>query len=278
MASMNKKPWPIVILAILYFLAPFYNLLYFSNLFNLSPMQYLHTLPSTLAVIQFFLFFPLAGVAIFAVKKWSFPIFLMVTLWNFYRNYQSWSYSSGGFTLPLYIAAEIINISVVAYFLIPAVRAVYFDPKLRWWEIAPRYRIDIPCIIQNNDTLPGTIKNIALGGVFLLPEENVTFSINDKIEFHFSYEGLELILQGEIVHFDPNYLEGYGIKFINFNKSRRHQIKKLIRRLDHNGVPKRLPLRTVEENVFLWFKQLLSTGKGLIPQVPEQLLKRTSKK
>ncbi len=271
---MKNKPWPIIILSMLYFLAPIYNLLYFSHLFNMTPWQYLHTFPSILALVQFWLFFPIAGFAILSIKRWSFPVFLIIILWNFYRNYQTWSLSQGQFNVSLYILAEVANISVVAYFLIPAVRNVYFNPKLRWWEIAPRYQVSLPATI---DQIPATIHNIAAGGVFLSRADSKQLQINSVSTMHLDLHEYSLNLECKAVHYDPSYLDGYGMQFINMTRSNKSTLSKLIKHIDTLGHEKREPVSMVEENILMWLINLFKTGKGLLPQTPDKLVTRQSK-
>ncbi len=202
---------------------------------GLSPSDYLQkSFQSTLEMILFLILFPIGGIAVYAVRKWSYPVFFLVTAWAFYGNYKTWYYNPDALPIWLLIIATILNFVGVAYILIPEVRKVYMDPSLRWWESKPRYLVDIDNLNQSNE-ISGKIFNISEGGVFMVPNEKLHLTIGDRIQLKFAYEGLDMELNGEVVHFNPQYLKGYGIRFEEFNKDIKQSAKNLIKKIRKNS-------------------------------------------
>src|SRR3989339_103143 len=98
---MKQKPVLIIILAIFHFLQPFINIVYlkltthydffmiFQNLLELDGVK---------SLFDFWLLFPLGGLALLLVRKWSFFIFVFVQFYSiylhlFYEKY-TWPYVS----------------------------------------------------------------------------------------------------------------------------------------------------------------------------------------
>ncbi|MDH4129545.1 MAG: PilZ domain-containing protein [Spirochaetota bacterium] len=239
---MHKKPILIDILAIIYILAPVFSLLYFSYTIygNLpSPIStYFNSLGSiagpTIDKIAFIACFPIAGIAIYMVRKWSYPVFFLVTAWALYGNYVTWHNNPQGLSLSLLIVATVANFVGVAYVLIPEVRKLYLDPSLRWWESEPRYKVSLE---NKNDKgeKNGDITNISIGGIFIIPSDNSSLQIGNSYPINFSFGDYKISLSGKVVHHNPNYLKGYGIQFIDLNHEQKSNLKKLTKEFKRQG-------------------------------------------
>lgn len=264
---MKRKPWSIIILALLHILAPVGNLLLNAYRIDANPLvlwnDWLHFFPKPLLFTNIVLP-PLAGIFIYICKKWSYWAYIAclvaifsVSMVNLFTVHADISIPNILFRL----LTLFINILVVAYIVIPSIRKIYLDPRIRWWEAAPRY------IFHNEAQINGSagfIKNISQGGLFLSSE--CPFEESDQVQLKWSAKGVHFELPAKIVYKSENFSsEGFGIQFTHTNESYK-LIKKLIAQLHADGqlVPERIS--GPEESFLAWLKKLLKNGEGLFPK------------
>lgn len=218
---MNKRPLPFLILAVLHFLEPLFKILFlkfqtgfewmviFDNVFSIT---------SAKAIFEFWFLFPLAGFAILGAKKWSYPLFVTVQVYSIYAHltYQkfTWPYVADtpfiSHTLLL-----VFNMGVIAYFLMPDVRRIFFEPGLRWWETPTRFYFDLPCSLtfgNSSDLIDVHIKNISRTGCFIGYAGDVMDG--QPLTLHLTYGKHDIRLSGEIMRVSEFQGErGIGVKF-----------------------------------------------------------------
>lgn len=265
---MKYKPWPLLILAFFHFIEPLLKILFYSVYFQVNPIDVVmieYKTASALHVFEYFFLFPIAGIALYSVKKWSFPVFLIVEVWvlafnlpylnELYQTNQTWLL--GFFTL-----FGVLNITVVSYLLLPAVRIAYLDPRIRWWEAKARYAVEIPA--KMNDSGMGMVKNISKTGVFIATHKELI--IDSEVQLEFSLippRSTHLITKGVVQHkFYMGNVEGYGIQFSEQSLSNKNTINSMINYLEKNDYDRRPPRRRLSDLAY-WFKTLIQTGKGL---------------
>ena len=207
--------------------------------------------------------FPVAGVAIYKTNRWSYPIYLFVISSMLVWNYLTWLRYPQYFGLGSLIFSYLVNLTVVSYFLIPAVRNVYFNPRVRWWEVKPRYDVEIPSKTKMGEIdSTGVIQNISEGGVFV--ETGAILLTGNEIEISFGSNGKQFTIPGKVVY--PRHAEpkGYGVQFFHTPESA-HELKDYIKTLKAAGAHERLGNLSAWEEFKAWFFTVLSTGKGLVP-------------
>ena len=267
---MEYKPWPLIILAIIHIIEPITKLFFYSFIYSISPLAIVDSLfqsETTLQLINFFVLFPIAGIAILAVKKWSLPVFLSIEIFVFINNigylhtlldtHQYIMFSS-------FIIFGFLNITIVVYLLIPAVRIAYLDPRVRWWETHPRYQTDIDCTISNN--LVGKIQNISLSGVFITSINHLELDSLVTVEFNAPSKNGTITLKPSLKvlnKYTVNNSYGYGAVFSNLTINELKQLKVLIKYLDKSKAIRRPAKRTIK-SFFCWIFVLITTGKGLL--------------
>lgn len=265
---MKSRPWPILILGAIHILNPFYSFVFLAWLSQQDPGFMLSRLQSPWQFFEFWLLFPLAGVAIIAMRRWSYPIILFVWLYNFYTSYAAWSQNPETVTLPILIANYLLSITILGYFLIPNVRAVYYNPRLRWWEQKPRFYYELPCTVRlGEESFEGLVLDLAEGGLFITTNESL--SLNQTISISFPVEQSQVTLGGEVVHRGQNEQKnGYGIRFLEIDSKQKEILFPFLRELEKSGIPQR-EARTITRQTFMnWLKNLFTTGKGVIPELP----------
>lgn len=271
---MKSRPWPIVILAWIHLLSPIGNVLVSAHLMHVSLYSYYNLVirqTSLFDNVNFFLLFPVAAFAIYACKSWSYPIFLSVASWSFYQNFMSWRHFPLLMTPATLVAVYAVNIAVVGYFLIPSVRAPYFNPRLRWWESKPRYTIDIEVEV---DGKAGVITNISEGGAFLKTARKL--SVGEDVRVQSRFYGLPLEFFGKVVYSRPGDARGYGIQFHDLAQSAKRNLKRLCRAFYLMRVERRPDYTRWYQSFGIWVSQLVRTGKGWVPEIPESFDTRNS--
>lgn len=169
---MNRRPWPVIVLAILQLFAPIVGLLITAALEGVEPLRFTKSFiyaKSWWELSIIFALLPIAGISIYLMKKWSYPVFLVVMIWTIYQNTKIWfSYYQQTMSIWIFVGIMFLNILAVTYYLLPAVRSIYFNNRIRWWESKPRFKVEIPGVIDyKNLTHPCLIRDISIGGAFI---------------------------------------------------------------------------------------------------------------
>ena len=245
---------------------------------HISYGQYLHTLlrhGTVLDLASVFLLYPIAGFAIYSVKNWSYPVYLAVMASTFYFNFQDWRHYPGVFTLPIFLGTLFLNIALVSYFLLPAVRTTYFNRRLRWWESKPRYEVHIPAILEapsqdgkaHGKHLKCTVSNLSEGGAFVNCRKNL--EVGTVVQLHFSIFDRPVTADAKICHRRWQGVRGYGLEFQHSPDSR-VQLQRIAKGLRLIGIQTRAAEGNWGESLTRWAATLFKTGKGLVPEIPEK--------
>ena len=264
---MRKKPWPIIILGFLHITAPLFNIF-------LGGMRRGFSFSETLQKAfdfevlwynSFSLVLPfIAGLAILACKKWSFFVYLASMLSLFLLNISTLLNNQVEIGALSFLTLFFGNLLVVTYFLIPAVRKIYFNRQLRWWENQTRYHADYSCECFTSDESKSSsahVKNISVDGLYLLSEKKLVSKLNLKIKIKFDEEQTEV--RGEAILHNVQS-GGFGFKIDHTNESRK-TFKNIIAKLESEGKRATNLPNIQEDTLTYWVSTLLKTGKGLIP-------------
>lgn len=261
---MHYRPWSIIVLAIFHFFEPVIKLAFYALYYRVSPLDLIHTLNQKMTLLElgiFYLAAPLAGVSIFVVKRWSLLIFLLIeatliteSLLNINYYYQN----PNILMILLLMLFYMVNISLVIYFLLPSIRLAYVDPKMRWWEQAPRFDIHVPVTILGTKNV--VIKNISKTGLFIQTQKPWDLDQIFNIDFTFKDQKKESHIQLKAIfiqQFVYRQEQGFGAKFIEMEKSELKKLTSLIKHLDRSSYPRRPTKRTIK-NFILWMKDPLA--------------------
>lgn len=267
---MRRRPWSLVLLAFFHFLAPLGNIIFNAVVAEKDVSEYFHMAMSTAYLGKNWpmLIMPIiAGAAIYACKRWSFYVYLVSITLLF--AFSTFGYVSKDGSISIYAAlfAYLVNISIVVYILIPAVRNIYFDRRMRWWEARPRYECDYKAQWHFEDDSvvhPGEIGNISINGLFLkspiMPKEQDLVDI--KIPFD---NGKMVDIVGKVIFHRDAKRFGFGVQF-QLNKESKAQVNELIAQLEAQGKRSTHLQPRPEDSLTYWVRTLLTTGKGLIPK------------
>lgn len=262
---MKTKPWSLIILALIHAIAPLGNLilnaLRSGRTMDQQWQYWFEIIPKYILII--YVFVPiLAGYFIFLCRRWSYYAYLVcVGILLLVNMYAFWT-SVGWDTFIAMMVILGMDLVVVAYFFIPSVQSVYMDPRMRWWEAAPRYNFNHEGLINGEKAF---IKNISQGGLFMTSGPALTEG--DKVECSWNFEDVEYKFSGAAIYkISRPEMIGYGVRFEHTEESQK-QLKILIGKLHSQGLilVERLP--GPEDSFAVWLKKLLTRGEGLFPKV-----------
>lgn len=206
----------------------------------------------------------ISGWLIYACKKWSYWVYMCLMAVPFIYSYMSWSETQNSLPLSTLIGFYALNSAVVIYFLLPSVRRVYFDAKLRWWETKPRFGTSYQAPLTiGEDNFEGQIRNISEGGIFWESKDTIPLNTELTIEFVGSYEKFKL--KGQALYrrdIDP---AGYGIKF-NLDPVNEDRILLLIARLKDEGAVLVSRVPGPEDSFTAWLRSLIRSRSAWVPQ------------
>ncbi len=159
-----------------------------------------------------FALMPIAGSAIFGVKRWSYPIFASVLVFTAQRYVDCWKIDPRIFHPALLVMILALDALTVAYFLLPVVRQAYIIPKASWWETRPRYELRLSAtVVKNMRKSRATIANVSEGGAFIRTSEDL--DAKDLIELKFAVLTQDYQLRAVVTYALKGASSGYGIRF-----------------------------------------------------------------
>ena len=273
---MYRKPWPIVILAFLHLLEPIPKIILYAHRTNTDILVFIQRFfepANFLNSMEFFLLFPIAGFSIWMVKRWSLPVFVLIEGYVLFTHIRGHEAFPDVVSLPLIFLFFILNISVVFYFLLPAVRIVYIDPRLHWWESKTRYKVDINAKFEDESgTIEAKLSDIAEGGGYVISDMHTDVIKHGYISF--THLDFSLKIEGDIVYFGKPGGSEFGFKFINVDPKTNKDIKKLMRAIKKQGAESTRPIDDWHKDFKKWVAELFTSGKGLIPDQPPRAQKK----
>ncbi len=277
---MARKPWPIVILAMFHFLEPVFKILFYSLLWDMPVSRFLTYMQYQSSFGELFLFlgaFPIAGFAILSVKKWSIPTFFLVQVITVAGHIYYHRVAPKAFPISLIVSVTVANLAVVTYFLMPAVRIAYLDPRVRWWEAKPRYLVNLSAkAIQGKKSTEGNISNISEGGIFLTCTGKAALAVEEPITLQFDFLNLAMTVTGRIRHFSTGSgAHKYGIQFSDLTREQKTNMRRCIAVLGTLDYERQGGNEDAVESLKTWVRTLVKTGRGLMPEVKSLPAKKT---
>lgn len=231
---MKNKPIIFTILSILCFIEPLIKILYFKAATHFDffvIVSNLMTKTSFRDVFDFWIVFPLAGILLIKLRRWtyfSFMALLAYVIYNImtYEEY-TWPYNSDA---PFMYHYVVVGVGTVVFFLflMPGMREPFFDRRVRWWEPKTRYPVNIVCSLKNDSLVFNSeILNISLSGAFL--KESDFLKEGERLNMEFNFLGKRITLPIEVVHhLNLKDKKGYGVKFVFHSFRQSLQLSKII--------------------------------------------------
>lgn len=216
---MKNKPLIFTVISLLCLIEPAIKILYFKAITHFDfvvIMTNLMARDSFRDVFDFWLVYPLAGILLIKLRKWtyfSFMTLLVYIVYNImtYEKY-TWPFNSDS---PFMYHYAVVSMAVMVFmaFLLPGVREPFFDRRIRWWEPKTRYQVGINCTLKNDVVIfPSEIINISMTGAFL--KDSTYFKVGDRLDLEFTFIGKVISLPVMVVHkHSVNGRHGFGVQF-----------------------------------------------------------------
>lgn len=217
--GMKNKPLLFTVLSVLCFIEPLIKVLYFKAITKFDFLVIFANLQSRntfMEVVDFWLIFPIAGLLIMKLRKWTYIAFMSILAYINYNIFTyekyTWPYNSDTPFMYNYVVA-VASFVIFAYFLSPKAREPFFEKRARLWEVKTRYNVQISCKLQgSNLTFPSTIMNISQTGVFVHDTKYMNVGDMLQIEFNFLGQTISLPVQVMNKHKSGNVM-GFGLQF-----------------------------------------------------------------
>lgn len=236
---MKHRPLIFILIALAHILEPIIKITYFklTTPFSfgtiISNISQIHTLRE---VFEFWFLFPIGGLALLGVKRWSYPIFVSVQLYSIYSHltYEqyTWPYVS---EVPFFSSLVLlfVNALIIIYFAFPDVRRPFFDKSVRWWETRTRYNMRLPMTFSLNnpgEIIDTEILNISQSGVFI--NHKGVLDVGTVVLMNINYKDMSITLAGEVKSQHAfNGERGLGIKFSFINIWENLYMRKIVKEI-----------------------------------------------
>jgi Tfp pilus assembly protein PilZ len=268
---MRTKPWPLLLLAVLQILTPVGTILMNAWGLGVKPLYILQWILERPAIDIFETLFlmPIAGIALYQMKAWSYAVFLAALGWGLVANMRHWNYAAQAFPIWKMLIVYGFQFLLVIYFMIPSVRKIYLDRSVRWWEAKRRFSLKLPVrLMFGAGEFQGTMQNISEGGMLMQSDSELETGKVVTLFFHILDRQFEVPGQVRYVMAQSQGGRVYGIQFQHSHETLA-RFKKLVRGLELMGIEDRDQAfkKPWYQGMREWVVTFLKTGKGLVPEI-----------
>lgn len=234
--SQTQKPMSFYFLAAVLFMEPLIKILYMKFKTEFTWDVLFRTITSIEGIVpnlEFWLLFPLAGLALISIRTWSFPIFIAVIMYSLHMHITYEEFSWPYVDKTPHISSNIIlliNILMISYFLVPENIRPFWNQTRRIWRNTKRYKVHLPALIKDDEAQTQTkIMNISETGAFIILSN--PYPIGKLINLQIELDGVAtwipaIVRRSQFAH--DSSVVGHGIEF-NISKSEiKNKIKGLI--------------------------------------------------
>ncbi len=202
---MKHKPLVFILIAVFHIIEPLIKIAYFkvTTPFSLSTIiSNIGQISNAREIFEFWFLFPMAGIALLGVKRWSYSIFFGAQIYSIYSHltYEqyTWPYVS---EVPFVssLALLFINTMIIIYFALPEVRKPFFDRSVRWWETRTRYSMQLPLVfkfIGKEEIINSHVLNISQTGAFI--KYKGVAEVGDKVKMELTYKEFNLKVHAQV--------------------------------------------------------------------------------
>jgi hypothetical protein len=254
---MRKRPLSIVIIALIYFFEPAGNLIQ-AAFINDMPLFGSDGILSHLLWTDWVILalFPVVAVGIYMVRKWGWYLFISFSGLLIAYNLFVYFFLNPNYAFETILFFILIITGMSAFFLRRHVCAPYFNPRLRWWETAARYRVTLHTdILTEKGALPCETIDISETGCFLECAEPMVEGSSVWVKIN--CQGAEINVIGKIVRKSgkKDRVGGYGIMFQGMSGETRKTIRQLIFSLERLERQERKDLISASEIPFHFWQR-----------------------
>jgi hypothetical protein len=272
---MQRRPWPLVILALLQILGPIGSTAlsaYISRVGFTEMTIAIWKNAGWLEIMEFYALPIAQGGMIFFAKRFGYYVVLLLAALSIYLNIVEWRSAKDLVSLPVFLGTISVNIALIGYLLLPTVRAVFMNPRLRWWENAPRYTVSIPGQISKTNALAHrcSIMDLSIGGAGVQSEDG-GLSAGDTILLSWEHQHRTLLLRGTVVYRrnDENS-HRYGIEWLRSVDDDERRFSQVIEDLRKERAPLTRTPPSWAEDLRSWWNRAKKSPSAWTPEVPKE--------
>jgi len=271
----KKRPLSIVIIATIYLLEPFGNLIQAAYV-NKLPLYGEDSILSHLIWSDWIILclFPLVAFGIYSVRKWGWYLFVGFSVLLISYNLYVYFHLNPNYRFETVLLFILIITGLSAVFFRKHVYSPYFNPRLRWWEVASRYKIPLDAKILTDDaTVDCRMVDISSTGCFV--NYSGELARGTTVWLVIKCSGVEIQCLGSVVRKSTESEHtGYGIYFQSMSRETKLKLKRLIRTLEASGgkdrqgfiPPGKIPPEALEGRNF--FLKSIITASNLFIRIP----------
>ena len=273
---MQRRPWPLVILAVLQILGPIGSILisaYVNKVGFLEMAAAIWKYSRPWDLMEFYALPCAQGIFIFYAKRVGYYAVLALAAFSIYLNIQEWRIASDVISLPVLLGVTSTNVALIAYLLLPKVRVVFMNPHLRWWETPPRYIVSIKGQVSKEDgnAKPAMISDISIGGAGITVESEL-YQQGDIVLLTFEHDGAMILMRALAVYGRGASTGGYHYG-LEWQRGGAEDEKRTMRMLDELE-EKRTPVMRVppkwKDDLVAWLSRARKSPNAWVPEVPKK--------
>jgi hypothetical protein len=238
--------------------------------FEMSRAIWIYSRPWDL--IEFYALPIVQGVMIFLAKRFGYYIVIALAIFSVYLNVHEWRIANDVISIPVLIGVTASNLGLIVYLLLPSVRAVFMNPRLRWWETPPRYTVNLPGQISKADGhgFPCKIVDISVGGAGV-QTEGQTFEQNEAILLMFERDGRTLLMRAVVVYGRADGTNHrYGIEWRRGIEDDEARLVHFLEDLESKRAPINRPPPQWREDLAAWWSRAKKSPSAWVPEVPKK--------
>ncbi|MCO5142635.1 MAG: PilZ domain-containing protein [Oligoflexia bacterium] len=173
------------------------------------------------------------GFALYRMKPYAWHFFVFNAVLMFAEQfYVAYRYAENHVVeIPLVFMNLVILGSLLLVKL--ELRVPYFNPKIAWWEVDPRYKISVPVQMTSSDHLyKGDVMDISASGCFIKTKDPL--KVDQVIQVKFSLFDHKFDCRGRVVwrtDTGVTHPKGIGLKFIDLEKPTQQTLKDTVKKL-----------------------------------------------
>lgn len=233
-----RRPAGIIISSIIILAMPVFTILINSAIQSL-PLSGAESIFSKMRItdVLILLVYLIAAVSVFTVTKAGWWLFIASAAGIFAYNIIVYS-GSPLITVIGVLLFNVILFAVAGFFFRKHIIAPYFNPRLRWWEQASRYNVDLGVSLEYSDSYEiGYLEDLSLGGCFIRISEKISVGKTYPLKMSLGNE-MSISINGRIMRAvtDDCSLPGYGVMFANLTTTEQEGLRRMIEGLYKLGL------------------------------------------
>ncbi len=272
---MQRRPWPLVFLAILQIFGPLGSIAisaYVNKVGFIEMANAIWKYSPPLDLLEFYALPVLQGTFIFFAKRFGYFVVIALAAFSVYLNIQEWKIARDVISLPILIGVTSTNLALIFYMLLPNVRAVFMNPRLRWWETPPRYTVNLPGQISKDDghAKPCTILDLSTGGAGVQTETKL-FETGETTLITFDHQGATILMRATVVYGRPDGTgHRYGLEWQRGSDADEKRANALLEELEAKKTPVVRPPPKAKEDLKNWWGRARKSPAAWVPEVPKK--------